>query len=331
MNTHKIIDKLLLLEQQQVFSRYPIKLIRKLVAGSVKFSSDFTYEDLISAVVKKDMMGKPVHHTNDTRLPYPRMMFEFFYNAGNPKEDESVRRLNVLLVQNPYELFEDYHIGVPDAAKCSDSPSDDFVAFIFGEKRIDHQWEWTLANTTICAHFVNNEHIDLVNAQAENAMTPYIKENGGYVVKRRDSEVMLGGFTPISLAAYEEKGGLVDGQAASGVITSIYCILTLLNCKNIGAETVHPPEKLQKKRAKLNHTPLFSYKTLCLDMNKKKYACSNKPHQGGSTRVHLCRGHFKRYTKEAPLMGKHTGLYWWQPQVRGSHKHGAIEKNYKVK
>ena len=50
----------------------------------------------------------------------------------------------------------------------------------------------------------------------------------------------------------------------------------------------------------------------------------------GLQRVHLCRGHFKEYTNENPLFGKHVGRFWWQPMVRGDKKRGVLNKDYDV-
>jgi hypothetical protein len=47
--------------------------------------------------------------------------------------------------------------------------------------------------------------------------------------------------------------------------------------------------------------------------------------------LHICRGHFKSYTEDAPLFGKHTGTYWWADRVRGDRSRGRVEKDYAVK
>jgi len=39
----------------------------------------------------------------------------------------------------------------------------------------------------------------------------------------------------------------------------------------------------------------------------------------------------KEYTQEHPLFGKLTGLYWWQPHVRGQNKEGIVMKDYAIK
>jgi hypothetical protein len=47
--------------------------------------------------------------------------------------------------------------------------------------------------------------------------------------------------------------------------------------------------------------------------------------------LHICRGHFKIFTEEARLFGKHTGMYWWAEQLRGDRRHGVIVKDYRIK
>ena len=47
--------------------------------------------------------------------------------------------------------------------------------------------------------------------------------------------------------------------------------------------------------------------------------------------MHLCRGHFKTFSEEAPLFGKFTGTYWWEPQLRGDASRGRLDKEYRVR
>jgi len=105
--------------------------------------------------------------------------------------------------------------------------------------------------------------------------------------------------------------------------------LILMNCKNITTQKHDTPQALNKKRAKKGKLPLFSYHTLII---KPKNPFNNKKEDKNlwSNRIHFCRGHFKKYTKENPLFGKYTGLYWWQPCVRGKNKKGIIMKDYKI-
>jgi hypothetical protein len=108
--------------------------------------------------------------------------------------------------------------------------------------------------------------------------------------------------------------------------------LMLLNTKNIVAIDNPPPAKLNKKRIKNGKQPMFTYKTLRLQLPAQKRKKGSGPASAtdNTTRLHLCRGHFKNYTVENPLFGRLTGRYWWQPHARGDKTKGVVMKDYKV-
>jgi predicted DNA-binding protein len=109
------------------------------------------------------------------------------------------------------------------------------------------------------------------------------------------------------------------------------CFLRLINCKNIEAEIIEPPTKLNKSRQRKGKKPFLSYKVLTINAPGQGRAGSVPIGTGTTPRVHLCRGHFKTYTDDKPLLGKHTGTYWWQPLVRGDKKKGVVMKDYKIR
>jgi len=105
--------------------------------------------------------------------------------------------------------------------------------------------------------------------------------------------------------------------------------LLMINSKNITTTDNSPPVRLNKKRIKNNKQPLFTYKTLVIKPTGKKQEAQAA--QGiWENRIHLCRGHFKTFTKDKPLFGRVTGRYWWQPSVRGNKAKGVITKDYIV-
>lgn len=107
--------------------------------------------------------------------------------------------------------------------------------------------------------------------------------------------------------------------------------LMLLNCKNISAETIEPPQKVNKKRIKNGKLPLYSYKVLNISpLSSKRRREGDSSETLSHNRVHFCRGHFKQYFPNNPLFGKFTGLYWWQPHLRGQNKDGFVDKDYNV-
>lgn len=126
---------------------------------------------------------------------------------------------------------------------------------------------------------------------------------------------------------YGDYERFVEEENYSEIVTALL-FLDLLECKNIVTENILPPAKLNKKRQKKGKQPLLSYKTLVIKPTGKQQ--KSIPKHLWENRVHLCRGHFKTYTADAPLFGKYTGRYWWQPSVRGRNKKGVVVKDYHV-
>lgn len=107
--------------------------------------------------------------------------------------------------------------------------------------------------------------------------------------------------------------------------------LILLNCKNITTEIIKAPEKLNKKRRKNGKQEIFDYHILNIVVpSPRRGQYQDRTEPLFHNRVHLCRGHFKEYTPEHPLFGRYTGLYWWQPHVRGQNKAGIVTKGYRI-
>jgi len=106
--------------------------------------------------------------------------------------------------------------------------------------------------------------------------------------------------------------------------------IQILNCKNIGAETVPAPAKLNNKRKKKGKLPIFSYKTLVIKpFGKKQKALAEKGLW--HNRIHLAMGHWRTYTKERPMFGKYYGNFWIHAHVRGQNRDGIVMKDYEVR
>jgi hypothetical protein len=77
--------------------------------------------------------------------------------------------------------------------------------------------------------------------------------------------------------------------------------------------------------------PLVRYAELTIDPLRRLLE-KQRQGVGGSLRkaLHLCRGHFKTFSPDAPLLGRATGTYFWAPQIRGSRSEGVTLKDYRV-
>lgn len=108
---------------------------------------------------------------------------------------------------------------------------------------------------------------------------------------------------------------------------------SLLNCKNVETETHVPPAKLSNRHRRKKGTPLVTFKTLKVNPMGKRSSGGGGERVDigeGCTALHIVRGHFKTYTPDRPLLGRHVGTYWWASNVRGSADNGIVIKDYEV-
>lgn len=107
--------------------------------------------------------------------------------------------------------------------------------------------------------------------------------------------------------------------------------VSLTHCNNVELSEDSVPDPVQKKRRDSGKDPGMTFKCLELDHIKEKSRTESSSDESEIDRaLHICRGHFKEYTEDNPLFGKHTGTYWWPMHVRGSKDAGEVKKSYKV-
>lgn len=116
----------------------------------------------------------------------------------------------------------------------------------------------------------------------------------------------------------------------TAVLPALYAH-SLLSCKNVETETVRPPEALSRRHAKRRGHGLTIYRTITIPGQQARTGHGGRIALGdGATALHLVRGHFKTYTPERPLLGRHVGRWYWQMQARGKAEHGQVVKDYRV-
>jgi hypothetical protein len=195
----------------------------------------------------------------------------------------------------------------------------------------------------ICLHFSQEKEEDvdgtkkmvfLFRVQSKNSLLSYVADQ-----KKLPDGSMFWAINKREMCFFEKKGSVyvvekevddVEKTLCPGTENLLEIFMMLLDTKNIHVLENHPPLKLNKKRIKKGKSPLYKYHTLLVKVpgNYQKRKWGNKGNN--LVGLHLCRGHFKTYTKENPLLGKHVGRYWWQPQARGNKKQGVIMKDYSV-
>ena len=99
----------------------------------------------------------------------------------------------------------------------------------------------------------------------------------------------------------------------------------LMNCKNVRTQARTTGNVYNRRKRK--QSPKLDYHVIVLP----------GPAGGGASagghrdlRQHKVRGHFKTYTAEKPLMGRHVGTYWFAWHLRGDAERGRIVADYKL-
>lgn len=99
----------------------------------------------------------------------------------------------------------------------------------------------------------------------------------------------------------------------------------LLNCKNV---TVVPCIGMDA----VSRVPKggIVFKTLAIDGVSIRHEGGGQA-TGDELRHHVCRGHFKTYTADAPLFGRYVGRVWCPAHTRGKKERGEVIKKYIVR
>lgn len=105
----------------------------------------------------------------------------------------------------------------------------------------------------------------------------------------------------------------------------------MMNCKNVATESrTDRGRSIRKGRRK---TPTYGMQYHVIKLPTPSSAEPRMTAKGpvqGVMPVHTVRGHFKTFTAERPLLGKHVGTYWWGWQARGNKDNGVVDKHYEV-
>lgn len=107
------------------------------------------------------------------------------------------------------------------------------------------------------------------------------------------------------------------------------CLLAIsfLHCKNVSIVSHEPPAKRSARR----NRPKIRFHTLHIEPIKRILKTEGGAEETGIKHaLHICRGHFKDFTKGKGLFGRYKEIYWWDSQVRGSGIKGAVLKDYEV-
>jgi hypothetical protein len=117
-------------------------------------------------------------------------------------------------------------------------------------------------------------------------------------------------------------------RVALGMVLPTLWAIGLMNCRNVKTQEIQRPSIKTKKVRRARNTGLLSYHTIVLPRQPGEGGRGGIP--TGRTRLHMVRGHFATYTREAPLFGKYTGTFWKPWHLAGNPEAGVVESDYKL-
>jgi hypothetical protein len=124
-----------------------------------------------------------------------------------------------------------------------------------------------------------------------------------------------------------------DAEAMLEYVLPVLFALSLMHCRNVEIRTVEPDSGASRAHRRRHRHRLVRYQVLDIEPMRRilDRAGATDPTAGGLRRaLTICRGHFKTFSPDAPLFGKHTGQFWWAPHIRGNPDAGIVVNDYRV-
>jgi hypothetical protein len=164
-------------------------------------------------------------------------------------------------------------------------------------------------------------------------LSPFINFLGityeGQLAYLEDKPFHMVGFDKTRIAEFEKMGITPDHAQRS--LTAVYPMLlglSFLHCKNVDLTQSGTVKRQRKKRQE--GEPKVKIYTLQIEPIRKILEDAGSKKTGIKQALHICRGHFKDFSKGKGLFGKYQGMYWWEAQVRGNAALGFIAKDYQI-
>lgn len=127
----------------------------------------------------------------------------------------------------------------------------------------------------------------------------------------------------------ENVDSLVEASCDAAKVPML--IVSFMNCRNVSVEPAPVRHTTRSARRRSNSgRPALRFSEVHLPGTGHQSLAGAKRAAGPGVSAHLVRGHFKTYTEDLPLLGRHTGTWWWNWQARGSGP-SVVIPHYEVK
>lgn len=139
----------------------------------------------------------------------------------------------------------------------------------------------------------------------------------------------LNGEEAFETAFVTATGTRLEAEAFYMLFAPALLAVSFLHCKNVDLIPREP--KIGNRKQRNRHAARVKYHVLQIEPMKRILRKEGKAEETGLKHaLHICRGHFKDFSKGKGLFGKYQGMFWWDSQVRGKAEHGVVIKDYNI-
>lgn len=275
-----------------------------------------------SSIVANGIFEKWYEHVDSYAVVYE---FQAFHKEADPGlwRDNISRKINDLSVATqPTKHQEIQRSLLIKFSECSDEQLSEVVNHSM-EALGNSQAAWELVEVLYIRKF--REIYPVISRRR-------FLDKQGFIIGKAIGGIIGPDRNPLVEAA-EEMGG--DGfiQAFIPFLDSCLEVLGFISCKNISLTEQAEKISRQQRRARARSGQLADFRYHVLSISSPSGVKSRIGVTSDSqplTSLHVCRGHFKRYTHDAPLFGRLTGTFYIPQHTRGRAENGSILKDYKV-
>ena len=306
-------------------------LIDDLVLQSKLDPREFTgwkFIDIYEAAIQfdrtfgcKDEFDKSEVGTN-VAPPYNKMIFEFKY------PDERLGRVAVFCVAVEAEVLKELQKRGQ-------------AIFTNAEAFERENPKWALHFLPVFEQGKNVFKLPILSAI-------YVRQDGSMIVTEKDEwtstwKLMDGWpnmYRNIPTADLQASGSSAKETAEwvlDCIIPPVLFSMSLLHCKNVSIDSTAPliHSKKHKRKLKKRNLPLFEHHIITIrdrQGNVITHRSMLEAASRGRKRLHWTRGHYARYTPEAPAFGRPWGVgtFWIPACLKGTAAAGEVEGSYRV-
>lgn len=155
------------------------------------------------------------------------------------------------------------------------------------------------------------------------------------------------GINTFGVTAEEKELESWSADRSQGIFFCALLALSFIHCKGVtfrredaGRERLSKLEVAQLRRrlkrgeieSYEKHRPTLAFRTLEIEPLKRilREAGAETEGVGLKKALHIVRGHFKTYTEQRPLLGRHVGTFFFDSHIRGDRESGTVQKQYSV-